>query len=157
MVGGAGTAAAGIGIAVLVILYVVVIVGSLVFFIMALVDIVKRPDWQWKLAGQEKVLWILLVILVNFLAIPSLIYWFHIRKKLMAVERAALDGQFGPGHMTYGGWEPGPPAPYGPMIPPGWHADPSGQSQFRWWDGVRWTDQTWGPAASAPSSPNPTG
>jgi hypothetical protein len=65
--------------------------------IIALIDIAKRPDWQWKIAGQEKILWFLLVILVNFLAIPSLIYWFNIRKKLIAVERAAAAGQFGAG------------------------------------------------------------
>ena len=48
-------------------------IAAFVFFIVALVDMVKRPDWEWKLAGQEKVLWILLVVLVNFLAIPSFI------------------------------------------------------------------------------------
>ena len=67
----------------LVVIYLVVIVGSLVMMIVSLVDIVRRPEWQWKLAGQEKVLWLLLVILVNILAITSLIYWFSIRKKLM--------------------------------------------------------------------------
>ena len=40
------------------------------------------------LAGHEKTLWLLLVILINFLAIPSLIYWFNIRKKLQAVEES---------------------------------------------------------------------
>ena len=60
----------------LIVLWFVIIIGSLVMMILALIDIVKRPEWQWKLAGQEKVLWLLLVILVNFLAIPSLIYWF---------------------------------------------------------------------------------
>ena len=127
----------------MVILYLVVIVGSLAMLIVALVDIVRRPDWQWKLAGQEKILWLLLVILVNFLAIPSLIYWFNIRKKLIVVEKAAAAGQYGPGHMTYSGWEPGPPAPYPAVFPPGWRPDPTGQHQFRWWDGVRWTEQTW--------------
>ena len=80
----------GIGLAIFFIVLVIAIsIGSLVFLILALVDIVKRPDWQWKLAGQEKILWLLLVILINFLAIPSLIYWFNIRKKLQAVEEAA--------------------------------------------------------------------
>jgi hypothetical protein len=128
----------GAGLVVLFAVYGVVVIGSLVLFIVALVDIVKRPDWQWKLAGQEKVLWILLVILLNFLAIPSLIYWFNIRKKLIAVERAAASGQYGPGHMTYSGWEPTPP----PLPPPGWHPDPGGQQQLRWWDGTRWSEHT---------------
>jgi len=115
----------GTGLAIFFIAWAVIGIGSLVFLIVALVDIAKRPDWQWKMAGQEKILWLLLVILVNFLAIPSLIYWFNIRKKLQAVEAAAAKGQYGPGHMTYGGWEPVPtPA----MAPAGWYADTSGQA-----------------------------
>jgi hypothetical protein len=129
----------GVGLAVLLVVYAVVILGSLAMLVVALVDIVRRPDWQWKLAGQEKVVWILLVILVNVLAIPSLIYWFSIRKKLRAVEEAAASGRYGPGHLTYSGWEPSPPL----LPPPGWHADPSGQHQLRWWDGARWSDHTW--------------
>jgi Protein of unknown function (DUF2510) len=133
------------GIVLLVVLYLVVIVGSLVMLIVAVVDMAKRPEWQWKLAGQEKVVWILLVVLVNLFAIPALIYWFNIRKKLVAVEQAAAAGQYGPGHMTPGGWEPMPAYPYGfATVPgPGWHPDPSGQSPLRWWDGTRWSDYTW--------------
>ncbi len=133
-------------------LYFVVIIGSLVMMIVAVVDIVKRPDWQWRLAGQEKVLWLLLVILVNILAVPALIYWFVIRKKLIAVEQAGAAGHLGPGHMTYTGWEPSPPAPYlRPWSPPaGWHVDPSGQHQLRWWDGVRWSGHTHDDVSPAP-------
>jgi Protein of unknown function (DUF2510) len=139
MATGNASALFGAGLVVLFAVYGIVVIGSLVLFIVALVDIVKRPDWQWKLAGQEKILWILLVILLNFLAIPSLIYWFNIRRKLIAVERAAVSGQYGPGHMTYSGWEPTPP----PMPPPGWHPDPTGQNQLRWWDGTGWSEHTW--------------
>jgi hypothetical protein len=140
----AGSSASGAGAAlifvVLFIVYGVVVVGSIALLIVALIDIARRPDWQWKIAGQEKILWILLVLLLNFLAVPSLIYWFNIRKKLIAVQQAAAAGQYGPGHMTYGGWEPGP-ALYGPvMVPPAWQPDPSDQSRWRWWDGQQWTD-----------------
>ena len=134
------------GLVAFFIVYGIVIVGSLVMLVVALVDIVRRPDWQWKLAGQEKILWILLVILVNILAIPALIYWFSIRKKLIAVQNAAAAGQFGPGHVTYSGWEPTPP----PLVPLGWYPDPSGQRGLRWWDGTRWTDYTWNGDAPAP-------
>jgi hypothetical protein len=133
----------GIGLAVLVLAWFALGIGSLVLLIVALVDIVKRPDWQWKLAGQEKTLWLLLVILVNFLAIPSLIYWFNIRKKLKAVEAAAAAGHYGPGHMTYAGWEPAlAPLPVPTVAPPGWYPDPSGQAHLRWWDSARWTEHT---------------
>lgn len=37
---------------------------------------------------------------------------------------------------------PAPPAWPGYYAPPGWRPDPSGQYQWRWWDGVRWTDTT---------------
>jgi hypothetical protein len=129
----------GPGLVVVFILYGVVIFGSIAMLIVALVDIIRRPDWQWKLAGQEKVVWILLVILVNFLAIPALIYWFSIRKKLIVVQLAAAAGAYGPGHVTYAGWEPQPAT----MVPPGWHPDPIGQRGYRWWDGIRWSGYTW--------------
>jgi len=145
----------GAGIAALIIAWIVVWGGSLVMLVVALVDIARRPEWQWKLAGQEKVLWLLLVILVNILAIPSLIYWCSIRKKLVAVEQAAAAGQFGPGQMTYAGWAPVPPNPSPGMVPPGWHPDPSGQQQWRWWDGTRWTDHTWSDPPPPPAADPP--
>src|SRR3984957_3949082 len=138
----------GIGLAIfLIVLVIAISIGSLVFFILAIVDIAKRPDWQWKMAGQEKILWLLLVILINFLAIPSLIYWFSIRKKLQAVENAAAQGRYGPGHMRYAGWGP---APAQAAAHAGCYADTSGQAPFRWWDGARWTPYT--SAGSPPSS-----
>ena len=142
-IGTASNAGIGVGIAIFFIVWFVIAIGSLVMMIVALVDIVRRPEWQWKLAGQEKVLWLLLVILVNFLAIPSLIYWFNIRKKLKAVAEAAAAGHYGPGHLTYSGWEPTPiPGAYPAMAPAGWYPETSGQGGFRWWDGSRWTEHT---------------
>ncbi|MGH9081153.1 MAG: DUF2510 domain-containing protein [Acidimicrobiales bacterium] len=143
-----GSTAVGVGFAILILLYAAVIIGSLTMLVVALVDIVKRPDWQWKLAGQEKVLWVLLVVLVNFLAVPSLIYWFNIRKKLIAVEQAAATGQLGPGHLTYSGWQPD--LYQYAVAPPGWHPDPSGQYRLRWWDGARWTEHTGNEAPGTP-------
>jgi uncharacterized protein YxjI len=35
--------------------------------------------------------------------------------------------------------------------PPGWHPDPSGAPQQRWWDGQQWTDQTQPNQAADPS------
>jgi Protein of unknown function (DUF2510)/Phospholipase_D-nuclease N-terminal len=124
---------------VLIVLWVVVVFGSIALFVIALVDIVRRPDWQWKIAHQEKTLWLLLVILVNFLGIPALIYWFKIRPKLIVVEKAAAAGHFGPGHLTYAGWEPTLSPPVGSLASPSWQSDPSGHHRWRWWDGRQWT------------------
>src|ERR1019366_5165118 len=141
---GAGAVAgsvAGAAIAALVIVYVVVILGSLAMMVVAIVDMARRPEWQWKLAGQERILWLLLVILINVLAIPSLIYWFHVRPKLTPVEQAAARGEYGAGHLTSSGWAPGPPAPSSfAVAPAGWQPDPHGQGQLRWWAGRRRTE-----------------
>jgi Protein of unknown function (DUF2510) len=141
------------GLAVVFVLFLIVAIGSLVMFIVALVDMVKRPDWEWRLAGQEKILWILLVVLINFLAIPALIYWFSVRKKLIAVREAAQRGAYGPGHMTYSGWEPDPgPVAYAGSSPAGWYPDATVPGQFRWWDGARWSEHTW--SVTPPDAPS---
>ena len=146
----ADNAALPVAFIVFFVLFFIVGIGSFVMLIVSLVDMVKRPDWEWKLAGQEKVLWILLVILINFLAIPALIYWFNIRQKLIAVREAAQRGAYGPGHMTYAGWEPNlVPVAYAGASPPGWYPDAAAPGLFRWWDGTRWSEHTW----SAPSPP----
>jgi Protein of unknown function (DUF2510) len=153
----AGDVGFGVGVGIFIFVWLVVVIGSLVMLVVALVDIVRRPDWEWKLAGQEKVLWILLIVLINFLAIPSLIYWFNIRKKLIAVREAAQRGAYGPGHMTYAGWEPGfAPVSYQSSPPAGWYPDPITPGQFRWWDGTRWMEHTWRDPASTPEQATPT-
>lgn len=39
--------------------------------------------------------------------------------------------------------------PAGPLPPPGWYPDPSGQAPQRWWSGAQWTDHVHPPAVPA--------
>jgi Protein of unknown function (DUF2510) len=135
--------AGSLGVLVVLLLFIILpLLGlaGLVFTIVCVVDMVRRPDWQWKLAGQDKTLWIILAIVVNFFAIVSLIYWFNVRTKLLGVEQAAAAGQYGPGYMTVAGWVPGPFAVAPSWAPAGWYPDPTSQGAFRYWDGTRWTE-----------------
>lgn len=117
----------------------VIDITILVYWILSIVDIAKRPDWQWKFAGKDKILWLVLVILVN---VVSPFYWYLIRPKLNLVESDAAAGKFGPGHITYSGWEPGPlQNAFQPSVaPPGWYLDPGNSGQLRYFDGMRWSE-----------------
>ena len=104
-------------------------VASLVFLVLAVVDIARRPERQWRMAAQDRTLWLVLSILI---AMPcAYIYWFVIRKRLVRAEKEAAARGFVPGE-----WGPPPP----PAVPAGWWPDPAGPSMERYWDGHRWTE-----------------
>jgi hypothetical protein len=122
------------GVALIVVMVVLAVglwLAMLVYFVLSLVDIISRPEWQWRAAGQEKILWLLLVLLLDVFAITSLIYWYGIRPRLLAVE-----------HLTL-------------TSPPGWYPDPSGYPFQRWWDGLAWTAHTYLPVSSSQAPPVP--
>ena len=97
-------------------------IGALVLWIVAIVEVAKTPDWQFRAVGSEKVVWLLLVIFLGI--IGALVWWFAKRSQVLAAT----------GRI---------PAP-----PPGWYPEP-GAGSLRWWDGVRWTDARHFPPPSA--------
>lgn len=53
---------------------------GLAFWIMALVDALKRPATQWETAGQSQIVWIVVILLASF--IGALVYWMVARPQL---------------------------------------------------------------------------
>lgn len=99
-------------------------VASLGLGIWTIVDAARRPDYQYQVSGQSKVLWIVLPAagfascqLVTLVAAG--IYLLNIRKKLDAVAPPPGWGALPyPGFAPYpppsptGDWPPAPPSPF---------------------------------------------
>ncbi|MFN8104671.1 MAG: PLDc N-terminal domain-containing protein [Acidimicrobiia bacterium] len=108
---GAG-AAVGIGIGFLV-LYFAVIVAAIVLFIWALIDCLRYPDQAWEAVGQQKIVWILVIVLVG--CIGPLLYFFIPRPKLKAWKESGGSAGYGGGYPPQGGgYPPQPPYPQQP-------------------------------------------
>jgi len=88
-------------------------IAGFVYWIVALVEVVRIPDQQFRAAGTDKTVWVLVVVLTQI--IGALIWRFAKRNDVLAAA----------GRI---------PAP-----PPGWYPEP-GSGALRWWDGTRWTD-----------------
>jgi hypothetical protein len=88
-------------------------IAAFVYWIVALVEVVRLPDQQFRAAGTDKTVWVLVVVLAQI--IGALIWRFAKRNEVLAAA----------GRI---------PAP-----PPGWYPEP-GSGALRWWDGSRWTD-----------------
>lgn len=105
--------------------FTVLWLASLAFAIFVIVDMARRPDWQWRAAGSNKVLWMVLeiVLLIGLLSIViGVIYLAAIRPRLEAVGRQGGGGSWagGPGWQGQAG-QPGQSAPWGgsPYSPQG--------------------------------------
>ena len=101
-----------------------IVFGSIGAWVWSLVDILKRSEPEWKAIGQDRTLWLLVILFVGVLG--SIGYLLAVRPKL---ERARALGAM-PGFPVLG------------AVPPGWYPDPSGAPLMRWFDGRQWTPQT---------------
>lgn len=100
------------GIALVFFLFFGLIAGATVFWLVALVEVARIPEQQFRAAYTEKTVWVLVVVLASWLG--ALIWWFAKRRDVLDAAGLAL-----------------PP-------PPGWYPGPDGAP--RWWDGMRWID-----------------
>lgn len=88
-------------------------IAGFVYWIIAIVEVARIPDPQYRAAGTEKLTWVLVVVLAQI--IGALVWYFSKRSDVLAAAGRV------------------------PTPPPGWYPDPGGGS-LRWWDGYRWTD-----------------
>lgn len=91
---------------------------SWVLWILAIIELVRIPEGQFRAVGTEKTTW---VVVVAVLQILGVIIWFA--SKRSAVKAAV------------------------PLAPAGWYPDPEpGARGLRWWDGARWSEHATPPA-----------
>jgi hypothetical protein len=101
-------------------LLVAAMIAGLVFWIMKIVEVAGIPEPQYRAAGTDKTVWVLVVVLVGWLG--ALIWQFAKRDEVLRAR----------GLMPLGG----APGPIGP--PPGWYPE-FGTGWFAYWDGYRWS------------------
>jgi Protein of unknown function (DUF2510) len=107
-------------------LFFILVLAALVLTIFVVVDMARRPEWQWQQSRSNKALWIVLQVVLFLLVFPAsyvsgIIYLASVRPRLIAVERS---GQGAGDHGAWGSYQgagsySSPPGhPYGP--PPGY-------------------------------------
>ena len=111
-------AAAVLGLIFLV--FFAAMIAGLVFWILKIVEVAGIPEPQYRAAGTDKTVWVLVVVLVGW--VGALIWQFAKREDVLRAR-----GLVPPG---------GAPGPMGQ--PPGWYPE-FGTGWFAYWDGFRWT------------------
>lgn len=78
-------------------LFAAVILAGGVYWVIALVEVCRIPDGQYRAAGQEKITWILLLVLLHL--IGAVAWAFGPRKRVLAAAGHVLPAR---------GWYPDP-------------------------------------------------
>ena len=124
---------AGAGLGVFFVVFFLLIFGAsiaaMVLWVVAIVEVARIPEHQFRAAGTDKTLWILVVVLAQFV---GALVWYLVKRR--DVKAAA-------------GVIPPPPA--------GWYPN-AAMGATEWWDGYRWTGQRLPPAGPA-QDPLPPG
>ncbi len=98
-------------------------IAGLVFWIMKIVEVAGIPEQQYRAAGTDKTVWVLVVVLVGW--VGALIWQFAKREDVLRA-RGLVPPPYGFGGAP--GWGPGPgPGPgYRQQLPgPGWGQQPN--------------------------------
>jgi hypothetical protein len=112
---------------------------ALIPIVWAIIDVVRRPPWQFPTG--RKVLWVAILaggVLIGLwpaALFSALLYLFVVRRQLPSVTPKPPMATWDPYGPAGGGRPP-------PLPPAGWYPDPSGIPGERWWDGRGWSEHT---------------
>ena len=113
--------------------FLILSLAALVISIWALVDVLRRPDWAFQAARQNKTLWVVLNIVGLFVCglVIGLIYLLAIRPKVAAAQGGGPPGGYGGGQygggQPYGGYGGPGSGPYGATGQPPYGGTAGGQ------------------------------
>ncbi len=73
----------GVGELIVIVVALAILVLPVLLMVLALVDLARRPDWQWPAAGQNRIAWVLVILIIG--CIGPAVYLIVARPKLEAV------------------------------------------------------------------------
>jgi hypothetical protein len=129
--------------------YGVLALVALVPIVWAMVDVLRRPAWQFPVA--RKVVWVVMLLAGWVLVFPvaaasAVLYLVVLRRRMVTVGSPSPAPS--PSHAATAVALPAAAvvpaqsvvAPSVPLPPFGWYPDPAGSAMQRWWDGRGWTE-----------------